>query len=379
MKQSCSILSTYTADVSGVCSALYEMGGMTVMHDASGCNSTYNTHDEPRWYDMPSMVFISALAEVDALMGDDEKAIDDISRAALELRPRFVAIAGTPIPMMMGTDFRAMARLVEERTGIPSFGFATNGMNSYDQGAGMALAAVAERFCPPELKAGKPAAGGRPAINLLGVTPLDFSIGGNAGALRKIFEEKGFRVVSCWAMGSPWEELMKAGEANVNLVVSSSGAPLAKALRKKYGVPFVTGLPVGRKASDDLFRLLEEAAADGENKMPEPPSSGEDGKLFVVGEPVQSAAIARALELDYAMEGVRLLSPQIFPDEEAVFAALSGARTVVADPLYRPALPRGCRFVPLPHEGYSGRIYRKDIPIFIGESFNDWIERELEL
>ena len=56
MKQINSILSTYTADVSGVCSALYELGGMTVMHDASGCNSTYNTHDEPRWYSMPSMV-----------------------------------------------------------------------------------------------------------------------------------------------------------------------------------------------------------------------------------------------------------------------------------------------------------------------------------
>ncbi|MBR5753288.1 MAG: hypothetical protein IKX83_02260, partial [Clostridia bacterium] len=40
----------YTSDLSGVCSALYELGGLLVMHDASGCNSTYATHDEPRWY-----------------------------------------------------------------------------------------------------------------------------------------------------------------------------------------------------------------------------------------------------------------------------------------------------------------------------------------
>jgi hypothetical protein len=52
MKQVSVTLSTYTADVSGVCSALYELGGMVVIHDPSGCNSTYNTHDEPRWYDM---------------------------------------------------------------------------------------------------------------------------------------------------------------------------------------------------------------------------------------------------------------------------------------------------------------------------------------
>ena len=101
LRQTASILSTYAADVSGVCSALYEMGGMTVMHDASGCNSTYNTHDEPRWYDMPSMVYISALSETEAMLGDESKIIDDISEAALELKPRFIAIAGTPIPMMM--------------------------------------------------------------------------------------------------------------------------------------------------------------------------------------------------------------------------------------------------------------------------------------
>ena len=65
MKQTSRIISTYSADTFGVCSALFELGGMTVMHDASGCNSTYTTHDEPRWYDMDSMVYISGLSEMD--------------------------------------------------------------------------------------------------------------------------------------------------------------------------------------------------------------------------------------------------------------------------------------------------------------------------
>ena len=87
MKQTARIISTYAADVSGVCSALYELGGMTVMHDASGCNSTYNTHDEPRWYDMDSMVYISALSEMEAVMGADRKLVDDIVSVAKELHP----------------------------------------------------------------------------------------------------------------------------------------------------------------------------------------------------------------------------------------------------------------------------------------------------
>ena len=108
MKQTARIISTYSADVMGVSSALFELGGMTVMHDPSGCNSTYTTHDEPRWYDMDSMVYISGLSEMEAIMGDDEKLISDIVDAAEVLKPAFIAIAGTPIPTMTGFDFEAV-------------------------------------------------------------------------------------------------------------------------------------------------------------------------------------------------------------------------------------------------------------------------------
>ena len=108
LKRTNRILPVYAADISGICSALYELGGMTVMHDASGCNSTYTTHDEPRWYSMDSMVYISALSELEAVMGDDEKLVRDIVDAALNLCPAFICIGGTPIPMMMGTDLRGL-------------------------------------------------------------------------------------------------------------------------------------------------------------------------------------------------------------------------------------------------------------------------------
>ena len=96
------VISIYAADTSGVCSALYELGGMTVVHDASGCNST---HDEPRWYDRKSMIYISALTEADAVMGNDGKFIRDVAKAAGELSPKFIAICGSPMPAMTGFDY----------------------------------------------------------------------------------------------------------------------------------------------------------------------------------------------------------------------------------------------------------------------------------
>ena len=102
MKEAYKILPVCAGDVSGIASALYELGGMVVIHDPSGCNSTYNTHDEIRWYDQESYIFISGLNMRDAILGNDRKFIDDIVEAAGELDPKpcFIAICNSPVPYL---------------------------------------------------------------------------------------------------------------------------------------------------------------------------------------------------------------------------------------------------------------------------------------
>ena len=179
MKQVAGLISTYSSDAFGICSALYELGGMVVMHDASGCNSTYTTHDEPRWYDIDSMIYISAISEMEAILGDDDKLIRDLIETAEALQPTFIALVGAPIPYMIGTDLPAIAAIVEQSTGIPSFGLAANGMQHYTQGVSMALSAVVDRFCIPDLKKAEAL-----SVNILGATPLDFSLNGSVDTIR---------------------------------------------------------------------------------------------------------------------------------------------------------------------------------------------------
>ena len=220
MKQSYRIIPTYTADVSGVCSALYELGGMTVMHDPSGCNSTYNTHDEIRWYDMDSLIFISGLTEMDAIIGNDERLIHDIEAAVDELHPKFIALASSPIPYMNGTDFEAIAQIIEADTGICTFFIPTNGMHDYVYGAGMALAKIAKHFTDAHISWDGQ---NKRTVNLLGVTPLDFGPIEGVRKMTALLESYGWQVISTWAMGDNLETLSLAGRAAVNLVVSSVG------------------------------------------------------------------------------------------------------------------------------------------------------------
>lgn len=376
MKQTARIISTYAADVSGVCSALYELGGMTVMHDASGCNSTYNTHDEPRWYDMDSMVYISALSEMEAVMGDDRKLVDDIVSVAKELHPGFIAVAGTPIPMVIGTDFEAVAAMIEKESGIPTMGFPTNGMHSYLSGASMAFAGLARRFCLGEAEKT-----GSLSANILGLTPLDFSVNGSAQDIKALLEQNGIEVVSSWAMGSSLEELQRAGAAHVNLVVSHAGLETAKLLKERFGTPYVAGVPVGREFSSLVVQTLRSAAKTGENAVAYPKKARGHFDGVIIGESVMAHSLAAAAALERA-KNLRVLCPLEaekellgadslhIHDETDIAECLAGERLIVADPLYKPICPKDAVFVPLAHEAFSGRIFRRDIPDLIGRELN---------
>lgn len=399
MKRTNRILPVYAADISGICSALYELGGMTVMHDASGCNSTYTTHDEPRWYSMDSMVYISALSELEAVMGDDEKLVRDIVDAALNLCPAFICIGGTPIPMMMGTDFKGIARMIENKTGIPTFGIATNGMHSYVRGAGEALRWIVKRFCPPGIKADRSAA---LKVNILGVTPLDFSLTGNTARLKDFLRSHGMETVGCWAMESGLDELRLAGLADVNLVVSAVGLPAAAELKKMYGTPWVVGTPVGRRTSGRLAECIRQAALTGENQslfdgagyvpswdaaacirpdlgLADLPEDLSGKKVLIIGEQVIAGSLRCCLREEWGADQVTVLCPTegekalalegdiIDWDEDEVIRAIAESTVVVADPLYRQVCPahRNIVFVDFPHEACSGRMYHSIMRPFV--------------
>ena len=232
MKQLSQILPCYAADTSGVCSALYELGGMTVVHDASGCNSTYATHDEPRWYDKHAMIYISALTETDAVMGDDEKLISDVCTAAADQHPRFIALCGSPMPMMIGTDFDAAAEEIERRSGIRTLALHTNGTRSYLAGASEAFLSVTRAFVAPAQKQ-------KNCVNILGATPLD------AGCTHACDVTAGTDAAGavCFGMDSTLDEIRRASECESLLVIAPSGLKAAKLLRTRFGIPYEIGAP----------------------------------------------------------------------------------------------------------------------------------------
>lgn len=413
MKQVSVTLSTYTADVSGVCSALYELGGMVVIHDPSGCNSTYNTHDEPRWYDMDSLVFISGLSQMDAIMGNDDKFIHDIVRVAKELQPRFIALVRTPIPLMTGTDFEGISRVIKKQTGIPVFYFPTSGMHTYVKGAGMAMETIARELVPAggeSVKERKNKQENPLKINILGATPLDFSINSILDSIKEFLSQH-FEIISIFAMGSSIEDIQRAGEADINLVISSVGVLAAKALEERFHTPYVIGTPIigfenvlaekliesawTKKSQTAYFSVLQKAHkkdtanfttiqnAEAVSNLKKIRSLTEtieknkvSGNVYIIGESVISQSLKAALALRYGIEATVICPLETEPEytekdvlllssEEDIKKAITDADTVIADPIYKTICSEKVNFVAMPHEAYSGRIYRKEVCDFI--------------
>lgn len=421
--------STYTADVSGVCSALYELGGMTVIHDPSGCNSTYSTHDEPRWFDTDSLMFVSGLDEMTAVLGDDNVLIDDVTHAVRDLKPRFVTLCSGSIPHIIAFDCKGVAHLLEKRTGVPMLPVTTTGNRSYVAGVGAALTEWVKRFADSLESPYRVSSSGGPdcsantlegaagpesfSVNLLGVTPLDFSINGNVDAMRKVFEDAGIPVNCCAAMGESFDSLRHIFRASVNVVVSSCGRRLARYMEQTAGIPYVEGTPIGAYGAARLPKLAKKAyekkrasleedshgALDGTSgslRMLLAKKKGDsegiclwkgnpaherwdvpDGQILIIGEEVFAQSLAAAINqlTPDCRHGLRAFA--VWPDvdhgfpEDVLAELIRKSRYIIGDPLYR-TIPHDSKqntFVDFPHEAYSGRIFRDRIPVFIGKNY----------
>ena len=155
MKGIYSKIPTLSPDFSGVCSTLFELGGTVVIHDAGGCTGSYTGYDEPRWFDKKSRIFTSNLDDSEAVFGNDNVILEKSQSADEYVDGEFFAFLGSPSPAVLGTDYKALARLITKKTGKKSMAFSTKGMELYDTGISMALLGIAKTFLPKQRKSNR--------------------------------------------------------------------------------------------------------------------------------------------------------------------------------------------------------------------------------
>ncbi len=385
MSQLSIYLPPYTGDYSGVCSALFDLNCVVIISDANCCTRNYVSYDEPRWIAAKKATFCSELRTMDAIMGNDEKVIKQTVEVAQSLKPDFVVILGSPVPAIIGTDMTGLAGEIEARSGIPSLGFATTGFSYYDKGVSATILALLKKFATQKLKTIKN------SVNLLGLTPLDFSANDNWSVFWKLIENGGLKVNSSHLMQTDLEQIRRSPAAAVNLVISQSGFSAAKYLADHFGIPYVVATPVGEQSSQKTLRAIKQTIVDKKNRV----ISGITPKntlpsLIIVGEQVISNSLRSAIQLinkeaDITVASFFEMQPEltspgdIFLKNEAHLVQLlqSGQfGRLLADPLIA-KLPAAAALKchSLPHPAVSSYLYWDQVPLFIGDEMEQLLEK----
>ena len=233
------VLTPFAPDQSGAVAALYGLGGINVVVDAGGCTGNICGFDEPRWLTQKAAVFSAGLRDMDAILGRDDKLIEKLTDAAERVGGSFAALIGTPVPAVIGTDFRALKRMAEKKVSLPILTVESTGMQWYDKGA---EAAYRELFLTLADNNALRTKEGEKTVNVIGTIPMDIPEGLTEG-LRQALQERGFEKIRLFGMGASLEDVKRAGDAALTIAVSPAAIQAARDLEKRFGIPVEIGVP----------------------------------------------------------------------------------------------------------------------------------------
>ena len=374
-------LTPFAPDQSGAVSVLYELGGMLVICDAGGCTGNVCGFDEPRWFETRSAVFSAGLRDMDAIFGRDDRLVAKLADAAEKLDVTFAAVIGTPVPAVIGTDYRALERMLAKKTELPVLTVNTDGMELYDRGEEKAYLVLFGRFAgenvdvePGNIEKTQTAEScdgkrngknedvsvdieDRPRVGIIGMTPQDVSDLKAAEKIQKLYADQGLRAV-CYGMGDGLKEVKKASLTVKNVVVSPAALKAAQYLQKKFGTPYEIAYPLAPELVPEMdYRgkkiliVQQQVIANAVRKEIEK-RTGEKEAITTATWFMRKEEILTDLNVDAADD--------ISLKEEDDFISLvekEGYDVIFADPCMERMIPEfeGV-FIPLTHFAVSGKL-----------------------
>lgn len=374
-------LTPFAPDQSGAVSVLYELGGMLVICDAGGCTGNVCGFDEPRWFETRSAVFSAGLRDMDAILGRDDRLVAKLADAAEKLDVTFAAVIGTPVPAVIGTDYRALERMLAKKTELPVLTVNTDGMELYDRGEEKAYLVLFGRFAgenvdvePGNIEKTQTAEScdgkrngknedvsvdieDRPRVGIIGMTPQDVSDLKAAEKIRKLYADQGLRAV-CYGMGDGLEEVRNASLAAKNVVVSPAALKAAQYLQKKFGTPYEIAYPLVSELVPEvnyqgkkILIVQQQVIANAVRKEIEK-RTGEKETITTATWFMRKEEILTDLNVD-AVDDISL-------KEEDDFISLvekEGYDVIFADPCMERMIPKfEGTFIPLTHFAVSGKL-----------------------
>ena len=248
-------------DYSGAAGVLFGLDCLVVLVDAGCCTRNYTEYDEPRWARRRKTAFSAQLRTLEAVLGDEERIVEQTAEGVHELGVSCAALLGTPVPAVTGMNLPGIACDVEERAGVPALGIETCGFETYERGASRAFKALVSRFAHASETAATRDEAVPLRVNVLGLTAQDFMGEADMQACLGWLQKAGLEIAFSTAGSYTLDDVAAAGQADASVVVAWSGLAVARELQQRCGVPYVVGRPWCAEDARVLAKLVRKAAS----------------------------------------------------------------------------------------------------------------------
>jgi hypothetical protein len=358
-------------DYSGASGVFFTLGGIIMLNGADGCVGNVTGYDEPRFFDHSPFIYSTGLREMQAITGDEEVLKKKIDLVLGEKDIPFIVILGTPNSAVIASDHAGVASIVRRDRKVPVFPMNTTGMLTYEQGASAAFLELAKTFPKTSGQGG--------GVHILGASPLDYWGERQVDNMIQALEEEGVQVTGVWGMDGSLETIEAGAEADAILVVSFAGLAAARYMRRRWGIPFTSGVPVGREQTLRLVGLL--CGETKEHNFGPVSNNGSGEKALIIGDQIWASSIREYLMLEGRFSQVATAS--LFSldkeykteddfqagSEEELDSLIRNFRPnlVIGDPLFKTFCPEAAMdFVEVPHLAVSSRIYWDHDAVYTG-------------
>ena len=318
----------------------------------------------------------SRLSDVQVSLGC-EKAIknciaedyhDTYSGSSSSKRRTLACLMGSAVPAFTGMDCDSIANELTD-SGVPAVYLPSDGFTPGSAGFSKAMLAL----CRAKVRKSTEKDAGR--INILGYCS---ALLGREDKLAHGIEHLNRLGLTCtvWGRG----DIEHTSEACLNWVVSAAGLQLAKLMKNEFGIPYISGIPVGEHAvlswQEQIKKLVNAGNEDFSFCEPsEPFTTEKQPKILIIHEPMLMGSIRSFFkeELGYTDVTLAVYAPlpnlrkfygsvcgdlplRYFSSAEELLELGAGANYVIADPVYGKYFT-GSAFIPLPDPQISGEQY----------------------
>jgi nitrogenase molybdenum-cofactor synthesis protein NifE len=194
--------------------------------------------------------FCTDLKETDVIYGGEQKLVDALRSLIDAVRPAAAFVYETCIVGLIGDDVGSVCKRVSAEKGIPVIPVESPGFAGSKKDGYRSACSALEQL----VGTGDTAGTGSHSINILG----DFNIAGETWIITDYYRRMGVEVVSTITGDGRVADISRAHGARLNVVqCSGSMIHLAKAMKEKYGIPYIR---VSYFGIEDAARALYDVA-----------------------------------------------------------------------------------------------------------------------